>query len=178
MSKSYELIRKNMKTKTYNVYKFDELSDEQKKKVLNNYSDINVDDSYWYEHYKDDCDIEIVSFDIDRGNFCEIEFETVAIATARHIVKNHGEQCDTYKTSFEFIKDYLPLEKIYDEDIAGDELENEHKITELCENYKQALSEDVLSLLRKEYEYQTSDDAIIKTIKANNYDFTEDGKID
>ena len=32
-----------------NVYKFDELSDEAKEKVLEKHRDINVDDSHWYE---------------------------------------------------------------------------------------------------------------------------------
>jgi hypothetical protein len=32
--------------------------------------------------------------------------------------------------------------------------------------------------LEKEYEYLTSDESIIETIHANEYEFTEDGKID
>ena len=32
-------------------------------------------------------------------------------------------------------------------------------------------------ILQKEYEYQTSEEAIIETIKANDCEFTEDGKL-
>ncbi|KKK46644.1 hypothetical protein LCGC14_3163200, partial [marine sediment metagenome] len=38
--------------------------------------------------------------------------------------------------------------------------------------------EDYLILFREEYEYLTSRKTIIETIEANDYDFTEDGKID
>jgi len=40
-----------MQTKTivYNTWKYDELSEEQKQKVLNNYYDINVDSDFWYD---------------------------------------------------------------------------------------------------------------------------------
>jgi hypothetical protein len=33
-------------------------------------------------------------------------------------------------------------------------------------------------MLSKEYDYQTSEEAIIETIKANDYDFTENGNLD
>jgi len=32
-------------------------------------------------------------------------------------------------------------------------------------------------MLQKEYEYQMSDEAIIETIEANEYEFTENGKL-
>jgi len=34
-----------------------------------------------------------------------------------------------------------------------------------------------MSILRQEYEYQTSEEAIIETIAANDYDFTNEGRI-
>jgi len=37
--------------------------------------------------------------------------------------------------------------------------------------------EEYLSLLRQEYEYLTSKDAIVETIQANDYEFTEEGKL-
>lgn len=43
--------------------------------------------------------------------------------------------------------------------------------------FARALSEEYLSILRQEYDYQTSEEAIKGTIEANDYDFTEDGKI-
>jgi len=32
-------------------------------------------------------------------------------------------------------------------------------------------------MLQKEYEYETSEEAIVETIKANEYEFTEDGNL-
>lgn len=46
-------------------------------------------------------------------------------------------------------------------------------ITELLRDYM----EWIYHRLEKEYEYLSSEDAIIETIKANEYEFTEDGKL-
>ena len=64
--------------------------------------------------------------------------------------------------------DYEWYEFIYEFDKELDTLEY---------NFQQSLSEDYLSMLKKEYEYKTSEEAIIETIKANDYEFTEDGKL-
>lgn len=40
-------------TRQYTVYKFSELSEDAKEKVLERYRDWNVSDEYWYEHFND-----------------------------------------------------------------------------------------------------------------------------
>ncbi len=40
-----------------------------------------------------------------------------------------------------------------------------------------SLCKELYSSLKEEYDYQTSREAIIETIQANDYEFTEDGKI-
>jgi len=56
----------------------------------------------------------------------------------------------------------------YDLDQKLDEVENEFLLA-ICEDYR--------IILTKEYEYLTSEESIIETIAANNYDFTADGKL-
>ena len=166
-----------MKTKTYNVYKFDELTKEQKEKAIENLRDINVNYDWWDFIEHDGSEVDLQMFDIYRGE-CDLHFNIHAISTARAIVKNHGEKCDTYKLSDTFIHEFLPLEKIYDEDTEGDAIENEDKMEELCEQYRKDLSQCYLKMLKAEEEYRYSDEAIIETIQANEYDFTEAGEID
>lgn len=38
-----------MELRTYKVFTFDELTDEQKQKAIQKLSDINVDDDYWFD---------------------------------------------------------------------------------------------------------------------------------
>ena len=45
------------------------------------------------------------------------------------------------------------------------------------EKFLNDISNDYLKILRDEYDYRTSKEAIIESIEANEYDFTENGKI-
>jgi hypothetical protein len=152
------------------AYKFEELTDEAKEKAIANLYDINVDFDWWDCIYDDAKTIgcKIKEFDIDRGSYCKLVCDD-AHETARLIVENHGKTCDTYKLADEYLKDYDKLGR--DED-AVDKL-----LDELETEFKRALGEEYLSLLRREYEYLTSEDAIVETIQANEYEFTEDGKL-
>ena len=153
------------------VYKFEELSDDAKAKALEHLYDINVDHDWWEFTYEDAKTIgcEIRSFDTGRSNSIDLKCPD-AHKTAILIVENHGETCDTRKLADEYLKDY---DKITED---GDFIE-EPDFGEINTEFERALGEEYLSLLRKEYEYQTSEEAIIETILANEYEFTEDGKI-
>ena len=178
-----------MKTKTYNVYEFDELTDEQKEMALDEYRFINVEDSSWYEYQSDWNAVKIEGFDLDRGQYCDIQFTTSAEDTARYIVENHSKTCDTYKTSTQFLKEmkvlekqYIQADREYEKELEQNSQDNllriEGEMEELRHEYEKQLSEDILVLLRNDYDYLTSDESIIDTFKANEFLFTEKGKID
>jgi len=152
-----------MRTILTTVYKFDELTEAGKRKALENLYDINVDFDWWENTYTDAETIgcKITEFDLDRGSYCRLTCPD-AHETARLIVENHGETCETYKLAKEYLKDY-------NED---GEYQGEHDAA-----FERALGEEYLSILRQEYEYQTSEEAIKETIEANDYDFTNEGRI-
>ena len=50
-------------------------------------------------------------------------------------------------------------------------------LEDLDEEYQQEFSWEVLSMLRKEYEYMTSDEHIIEFFDINQCEFTEKGKL-
>jgi predicted RNA-binding protein YlxR (DUF448 family) len=161
-----------MRTIETNVYKFEELSEQGKDNAVERLSDINTSHT-WYEFTYDDANnvgIKIEGFDIDRGAYVKLEIDS-HIETAQKILAEHGETCDTYKDAKQFIED---IDKLVEEDENEEFCEQKE---ELEDNFKKALEEDYLSMLRNEYEYLNSREAIIETIEANEYEFTEDGKL-
>jgi hypothetical protein len=172
-------------TTTKTVYKFDELSEEAKSNAAENLYDINVDYEWWQfiEYDAEQVGIKINGFDIDRGSYCDIELKYSAYEIATMIMREHGEECDTWMTAKRFIDDWndlvakysdgKDLEKVtedneYDFDNDADDLEHDFRVT---------LEGCYLHMLREQYEYTTSEEAIIETIECNEYEFTEDGKL-
>ena len=70
--------------------------------------------------------------------------------------------------------------------IENDDSDEEHlnklmqldkDLEDLDEEYQKEFSEEVLSMLRKEYEYMTSDEYTIEIFEANEYEFTDQGEL-
>jgi len=172
-----------METRTYKVYKFGELSEEQQAKVLEHYYDINVDYEWWDSTYEDakTVGLKVKGFDLGRGSSCEINYIEDACFTAHEIVQNHGEKCETYIDAVAFLKDRDKIVNEAKKDEDG-EFENEYeldeKLDEIEYEFLKTLSEDYHIMLRDGYEYLISEEAIKETLESNEYDFTKDGKID
>jgi len=171
-----------MKTIKTTVYQFDELSDDAKETAIQNLSCINVDFEWWEFTYEDakNAGIKIISFDIDRGSYCNGEFFDDACFTAHKIIANHGDMSETFKTSTQFLSDRDDLVSAAEKDEHGefvDEYELDEKLDEIEDEYLKSILEDYRIILSSEYDYQTSEKAIIETIKANEYDFLENGKM-
>lgn len=173
-----------MRIKKTKVYLFGELSDDAKEKAVAGLCDINVFHDWWESTYEDaeTVKLKLTEFDIDRGNYCRGEFIEYAKDTADAIINEHGPDCETYKTAGEYMNgcDLLGQEypvKLDDDEYDENENDRDHEQSELDVEFLKAILEDYRIILQKEYEYMTSEDAIIETIKANEYEFTEDGKI-
>jgi len=164
-----------MKTKVINLYQFSELSDEAKEKAIEKFRDINVDYNWWDMTYEDakNVNFNILEFDLDRRCFVKGQFIVSAPDTAELIKVSHGNECETFDTAKEFLTELneLTSKEANIEDV------NEDDIEELENEFLQSLCEDYRIILTKEYEYLTSEEAIIGTIEANEYDFDEDGNL-
>ena len=151
------------------VYQFKELDEQTKEKAIDNNRYIGVEE-WWYDCIKEDLShvcIELKSFDIGRGSFAEIHLEDF-YDTCEKIIDSHGKNCETYKIAERYIKEYNEIHKhIHDDDA----------IECLDEEYQKEFSEEVLSMLRKEYEYMVSDEYIIEMFEANEYEFTDQGRL-
>lgn len=182
---------------THTVYKFEELSDEAKSKAIDNLYDINVDSDWWEFAYDDiENDLKEIGitiqekhrfyFEIDRGSYFHINkpivtntlaflkaagipnAETIAPLLSVHLSSNSFRAGESNTNHAEIDVEYLDdVEFELDEEKLSKELSE--FINDKCEDY--------IILLRKELEYLTSREAIIDTIEANEYEFTENGKL-
>ena len=163
-----------MKTIEIKVYKFEELDKQTKEKVIDNYRHINVEDTFWYDWIKEDfirLGLEIRSFDLDRGSFAEIHIDDFE-QTSKNIIDEFGDSVLIKQTAKNYLKE---LEEIVSNFKEDEDIDRELEI--LDEEYQKEYSEDILSDLREAYDYQVSDEAIIETIEANDYNFTWNGEI-
>lgn len=168
-----------MKQVTISLYSFDELNEDAKQKAIEKLYNINVDLDWWESTYEDAVNIglKIKEFDIDRASFVRGEFINSANFTANAIMKEHGKDCETYKTASTFIQageDIVTNAKEQGKD-GDEEYWFEDEIEEIEEEFLKSLCEDYRIILQKEYEYLTGKEAIIETIQANEYNFTSDG---
>ena len=169
-------------TTTIEAYQFYELSESGKEKAIESCYDLNVDFEWWEQVYEDagQAGIKITAFDIDRGSYCELDFIDSGAEVAHYIIDNHGEMCDTHQTAKEYLtkRDETVKAAPLDENMDFvDQWELDQELDELREDFKKAIAEEYLSILRQEYEYLTSEAAIIETIEANEYEFTAEGDL-
>jgi hypothetical protein len=169
-----ERIRKDI------VYKFEELSEEGKEKALEGLCDINISSDWWDSTYEDakNIGLKITSFDIDRGAYCKGRFTESAEGVAKNILSEHGKDCESYKTATSYLKELEELrEKTRLNDSEYEEGYDDLDTEDIDAEFLQSLLEDYRIILTHEYEYLTSREAIKETIDANEYEFTEEGKL-
>jgi len=165
------------------VYPFEELSEDGQDKAIELLHDLNVSFEWWDLTYEDAANIglKITEFDIDRGSFCHGDWTEDAEDVARLIIEQHGEACETHKDAKAFQEELDMLEKEYfanpDYDPEYKDFEDSDNYTSACLEFLRTVCEDYRIMLQKGYEYLTSEEKIIEAIKANEYEFTEDGKI-
>lgn len=168
--------------KEITVYSYSELSPEAQKKAISNLSDINVDSDWWDATYSDanEIGLKITGFDIDRGSYVKGEFTLSACEVAQNIFNNHGAECETFKTAKSFMDQWQPVFDNYMNESHPDyeSGESEDTMQDLESEFLKSLCEDYRIILTHEYDYLTSDKAIIETIEANEYTFTESGKME
>jgi hypothetical protein len=166
-----------MRTIRIKLYKFNELSESAKQKAIESLSDINVDFEWWESIYEDAKNIGLEITGFDSAYYCTGQFINDAEDTAELILKEHGESCETYKDAEEFMRKFIPTKEKYESENEGWYFRDTDESEEMAQDFLNDLLEDYRIMLRNEYEYQTSEEAIIETIEANEYEFTQDGKL-
>jgi len=154
-----------MKTIKLKAYEFSELNKKAKDKILCDFIDINTNYDWWDFVYDEfNClGLKVNSFDIYRQTI-DIEFKNDIKEFCNNVINNWHDN-DLVNIS----DDYLA-----NENNPNKELDSKSTINESY--YKRLIADEVLTTLANEYYYQTSNEAIIETIEANDYLFTENGK--
>jgi hypothetical protein len=163
--------------KTY--YKFEELDDTRKEKVMTNYYDINVDHGWWELTYMDaeTIGLKITGFDIGRGCSIDGDWNKSPLEIAEAILANHGEACETYKLASVFKPAYETMISVLDIKQANETEDAgayEQTMLEFSEEFERELKQEYLSMLRREFEHLTSEEAIAETLTINDYEFDID----
>jgi hypothetical protein len=145
-----------MRTIEVRLYQFDELSEQAKKNVIEANYDINVDHYWWDFTYEDseEIGIKITEFDLyHRTINGKLLLDPAEVK--KLVVKNHGKQCGTYQYAMSW--------------------DMRHEIDQ--DEFLRGMLREYLKMLQENYDYYTSEEAIIETIRANEYEFTEDGEM-
>lgn len=174
-----------MRTIRTKVYQFSELSKEAQTVAIEQMQDINTSHDWWKNVYEDakNIGLEIQDFDLYRN---EIGGKLIwdEAEAANEILENHGEMCATWQTAENFLTEFNPLYKelferdepnATDEDLQKDE-EIENKLEHLKEKFLKNLLSNYKKMLQDELDYRESQEAIIETIEANEYEFLQNGE--
>lgn len=164
-----------MQTISINIYKVSELSGKAQNYVLDKYREIMINYK-WYDFIYEDARIlglKISGFDTYDKNI-SIEYTENADVVANNITKEWAEGTDLYRLANDFLNSYnkLKAEQTFDE--YGDS-EQDDDIKYMEQEFLRELGEEFLSMLDNEYEWRTSDEAIIEYLEDNQYFFTENG---
>jgi hypothetical protein len=173
-----------MKTTTLNIYSFDELSQEAKEVAVDSLCSINVEHDWWDFTYEDarQIGLKLESFDLDRNKHVKGRFLLTSIEVAAKICQEHGKDCETYRIAATFSSEYDSLIEKYSDGIDKYTVTEENEyvfnniVNTLSEDFANDLLEEYANILQRECDYLQSEEAIIETIKANEYEFLESGK--
>jgi hypothetical protein len=175
-------------THTVTLYSFTELSDDAKEKALENMGLCNVDYGWWETVYEDAKSLGIIITESDTyHSTIDGRLELSLLESCKVVRNNHGKHCGTYKTAKQYLSEYCSafVEWLSYQDTEDEEdwtrldwfkdFEWSEEAEDITKNYRMAMLEEYIVLLREEYEYLTSEKAIIETIEANEYLFDESG---
>lgn len=186
-----------MEYKKIRLRRFNELTDEEKEEVIEMYRSINVSFG-WYEHLIEDFLSEIkektgielksedVVFNLDRranfGVYSNPVFNAICEKFGDEISDIFGsKKIGVFFSEFPTMGwNYTDFEnfKISFYNYVSEDREKEIKeeIFNILETICK-LSQKYFNLLNEEYEYLISDEAVIETIEANEYMFSDDLRV-
>ena len=166
---------------TFKVFEFEELSDEAQKRAIEQFRYMNVDYGWWDSVYDmaEEIGFTITSFDIDYRSIIKGELNLSILDSFKLIRKNWSRNSELYKISKDYVRDFIKAYremKANDDELTVEDFIDEDEARDLECEYKKAILEEFISILRKEYDYQTSDEAIGIFLIDNEYEFYQNGK--
>lgn len=161
------------------VYLFNELDDQAKEEARDWYRQGALDYDWWNCIYEDakKLGFKITSFDLNNGGRITGKFNGNIEDSCKDILKDYIKDSGFYEIAEGYLekidelkKRYLHLEHDDDDTIAFEEA-----LDDLTLEFKQEMLEGFLSSLKKEEEFQLSEEQVDEAIEANGYKFTREG---
>lgn len=159
------------------VYKFEELTDKAKAKALDKYRYINVE-CEWYEYIYSDIKthlgINIAGFNLNRGGDVEFDFKYKNINNKflRGLISTFPDCEWLIQLTEYYLSESDRMDKL---DFSVDEIEN--SLSYEGEEIRKDLESEILSMLRSQFEYLTSDESILEQFECMDYEFLDNGEI-
>lgn len=196
-----------MKSIRVKLYEFKELSDVAKKKVLEDHRDINVDGEFWSEFCIVDAktiaalmgiEIEHIYFNgfwsqgdgacfsgsyKYKPNIIEAVKSYAPDECLHHIAASFETIQHKARQSMSFTvehRGHYYHEHCTDFDVQADEDMDNQLLTEIEKDTKEAaryFMKWIYRRLEADYNYMVTDEAVIETLEANEYEFLENGKM-
>ncbi len=175
------------------IFTFDELDCAAQYRAIRAHIGINVDGTNWWEYVYTDADtigLKISEFDL--GNARKIRGKlTVDLPECCRLIRtNHGKNCETSETAQVYLKGYAiafaqwrKIETQEDPEAYEDysiadwwrEFADSDIAADITGDFERMLLQDYFSILDKEYDYQTGEDAVRDSIRCNELGFLENG---
>lgn len=189
-----------MKTKTINLYPFDELSDPAKQSVLCRYRDINTKDDYWFESAMQEWEnvnllekgfvkakVRFTGFYSQRDGasftWTDVYFSRLASLVSLSVEDNKilreimnkvhiSDRCEASQKCVHENSVRFSVEYCDSERVLNlKEKEFIEAFSKLVEEKRRAVCQDIYQSLRKEYEFFQTDEAVAETFRLNDYHF-------
>jgi len=182
-----------MREMNVTVYSFAELSEDAQERAINAFRGINVEYGDWWRDTYDTIRTagKLVGLDIDRIYF-DTDLYCIFNADYRYVrgaVKAVRDEFSWADDLHDVARDLQVLQKRHfyslSCDVASQRDTNSYRCFRFGEDYECEDLGDIIDdfahwariLLRNEYEWLTSNEAIREMIEANEYEFTADGKL-
>ena len=182
-----------MREMTVTVYSFAELSDDAQERALNAFRDINVEYDWWTDGAYDTIrtagkllGLEIGDIHFDTYLYCVFDASYEYVCGAAKAIQAEFPRATDLHDVARKLQD-LQKRHFYSLSCAVTEGRsmNQYSCFRFGEDYECEDLGDIIDdfahwariLLRNEYEWLTSDEAIQEAIEANGYEFTEEGKL-
>lgn len=199
-----------METRTYNVYTFNELSSEAKRKAIASYYECNdfdligeYDAECWIDfeaHHVNSLtigswstnpiDCELSDLDLNIDGFLSARLSPRELRQIKHCLYwiDQGDKLDwifyskCHVCPWPYRRDYLiqfePNNRCYDRDRAKRSSKIVQYCCDLLNQHVRDIESEIASNITKEYEYRFTEEYFAELAEANDYRFTEDGKLD
>lgn len=171
-----------METRTYTVYKFDELNDEAKEKAIEHFRrnddyPFNDDNRKSLERFCEVMPIKATDWEYGYRNYIDSIFDPNSLFDNE---LTQSEIIEDIKSRLPNIDEACPLTGFHLDEALVEPL-RKFIAKPTNQSYEELLKECLSNWINdcnSDYEYCQSDEYIIEVIEAKDYDFLENGEID